>query len=81
MLGDFEVEHGQLIGNDAAPDSLSPALSFTSAISPEASISRAHQQPDTSRDQDSLLHGEAFLVLAAHDLEDVPFELLCKVRL
>ncbi len=38
-------------------------------------MARAKQQADSGRVHDTLLHGEALLVVAAGDFEDVAFEL------
>lgn len=38
-------------------------------------MARAQQEADTRRVHDALLHGEALLVVAAGDFEDVAFEL------
>ena len=76
MLDDGKVEDGQLRGDDATPDSLSPALSLSAAIPLEAGITRLHEQVHPVLCEDTLLHGEALLVLPTHDLEDIPLELL-----
>lgn len=76
LLDNHEVEHRQVWGDDATPDGLATALAVSAAKATEAAVTRLHQQPDTAWDQDTLLHGEPLLVLAAHDLENVPVKLL-----
>jgi hypothetical protein len=47
-----------------------------STVPKESGRTSVHQNLDTPRHKDTLLHGEALLVLPSLDLEDVPLELL-----
>ena len=76
LLDDDEVEHAEVLGDNASADRLSPALAPSPAVPAEAGVAWSHEQTHAARHQHALLHGEALLVLAAHDLEDVPLELL-----
>ena len=76
LLDNDQVEHTEVLGHDASPHGLSPALSPSAAIPAEAGVAWGHEEAHTTGYQHTLLHGEALLVLATHDLEDVTFELL-----
>ena len=76
MLHDGQIEYRQLLADDAAAHCLPAALALPAAIATEAGVAWRHQQVHAAGSQDTLLHGEALLVLATHDLEDVPLELL-----
>ena len=51
-----------------------PTLTVAAAISPETLGAAAHEQADTLVGENTLLHAEALLVIASHDLEDVALE-------
>lgn len=76
LLDDDQVEHAEILGHDASPDRLSPALSPSAAVPTEAGVARSHEEADAARHQHSLLHGEALLVVAAGDFEDVALKLI-----
>ena len=76
LLHNDEVEHGEVGRHDAAAHRLAPALALATAETAEARVARGHQQLHAAGHQHSLLHAKALLVLAAHDLEDVPLVLL-----
>lgn len=78
LLHDDEVQHREIVRDDATPDRLPPALAIATAIATEAAITGLHQHLDTVRSQDTLLHWESLLVLSSQDLEDVALELLIK---
>ena len=78
LLDDHEVEHGDVLGHDAAADSLTPALTLPAAVTQEPGRALLHEEEHALRGEDTLLHAEPLLVVAAHDLEDVPFELLAE---
>lgn len=72
MLDDREGEHGEIHRHDAAADGL--ALALAGAAGAVAGVPVGEEQADSSGMHDSLLHGEALLVVAAGDLEDVALE-------
>jgi len=74
LLDDGESEDREVHADDAATDRLSLAL--TSAAGAVARVAVGKEEPDTSRVHDTLLHGEALLVVAAGDLEDVSLPLI-----
>lgn len=49
-------------------------------IATEALIARGHEQADAVVGQDTLLHGKALLVLAAHNLEDIALSVAFDIR-
>jgi len=46
-------------------------LTIATAVTPEALVSRRHEQAHTHVGEHTLLHGKTLLVLATHDFEDV----------
>lgn len=74
LLDDGESEHREIHRNDAATDRL--ALALTGAASAVAGVAVAEKESDTSGVHNTLLHGEALLVVATGDLEDVALELI-----
>lgn len=74
LLDDAEGEDGQVHADDAAADRL--ALALAAAAGAVARVAICEQEPDTGRVHDALLHGEALLVVAAGDSEDVALELV-----
>lgn len=58
-------------GSDNAKRCIHAQLTLPAAIATEALVARGHQQTHTQVGEHTLLHGEALLVLATHDLEDV----------
>jgi len=74
LLDDGESEDSKVGGDDAATDGL--ALALTSAAGAVAGVAVGEEQAHTGRVHDTLLHGEALLVVAAGDLEDVALELV-----
>ncbi len=81
LLNDDQVENAEVLGDDAAAHGLSPSLTLSAAVAPEAGVAWSHEEAHTAGHQHSLLHGETLLVLASHDLEDVPLELLQQRRM
>jgi hypothetical protein len=49
-------------------------LTVAAPVSAEALVTGGHQQADAVVGQHTLLHAEALLVLATHDLEDVALQ-------
>ena len=74
LLDDGEGKDSKVGGDDAAADGL--ALALTSAAGAVAGVAVGEEQANTGRVHDTLLHGEALLVVAAGDLEDVALELV-----
>ena len=74
LLHDGESEDRKVGGDDAATDGL--ALALTGAARAVAGVAVGEEQTHTGRVHDTLLHGEALLVVAAGDLEDVALELV-----
>lgn len=72
LLHNTQRQHGQIHRDNAPPDAL--PLPLASPPRPIAAVSRAQQQAHARGVHDPLLHGEALLVVAAGDLEDVAFE-------
>ncbi len=75
-FNNHQIEHREVLADNAAADRLAPALALPAAKAPEAAVARLHQQLHAPRHQHTLLHGEALLILPAHDLEHVALELL-----
>ncbi len=72
LLHNTEGQNTQVHSHDAASDTFPPSLT-----GPSGSIARVtvtEQQSDTGRMHDPLFHGEALLVVASSDAEDVTFE-------
>jgi hypothetical protein len=74
LLDDGESEDGHLSTDDAAVHRL--ALTLTGAAGAVARVAIREEKPDTAGVQDTLLHGETLLVVAASDAEDVALELI-----
>jgi hypothetical protein len=75
-LNNGQVEHGNVMGDDAASDGLAFALAGpTLAV---ALVALVHEEADAVVAEDALTHGEALLVVAARDAEDVAGELLAE---
>jgi len=67
-----EVEHGDILGHDAAADGLALALSGP-ALSVTL-VALVHEETDAGVGEDALAHGEALLVVTAGNAEDVAGE-------
>lgn len=76
LLDNHEREGSNVGADDAAADRL--ALPLSSTAGAVARVALGQQQLDTLRRQDTLLHGEALLVVAAHDFHDVALVLVAK---
>ena len=76
LLHDGQVEGGEVRADDASAHRLAAALALPAAVAKHAGVAGGHKQPDAQVGHDALAHGEALLVLATHDLEDVALELL-----
>jgi len=74
LLHNGERKDGKVGGDDAATDGL--ALALTSAARAVAGVALGEEKAHTGGVHDTLLHGEALLVVAAGDLEDVALELV-----
>lgn len=76
LLDDSQSEDGQVHADDAAADGL--ALALAGAAGAVARVAVGQEQADTGRVQDSLLHRETLLVVAAGDAEDVALPLVAE---
>mmetsp|Transcript_40026 Transcript_40026/g.120623 ORF Transcript_40026/g.120623 Transcript_40026/m.120623 type:complete len:273 (-) Transcript_40026:258-1076(-) len=74
--GDDQVEHGNVVANDAPADGL--ALALTSPALAVSLVSLLAQEADTVVGQDTLAHGETLLVVSARDAHGIPIELVTK---
>ena len=74
LLDDDEREDGDVVSDDATADRL--ALALTGTAGAVARVAVREQQAHTVGEEDTLLHGEALLVVAAGDAEDVALPLV-----
>jgi hypothetical protein len=74
LLDDAESKDREIHSDDAATDTLPLALSGTAGT--VARMALGQEEGDTSRMHNTLLHGEALLVVATGNLEDVALELV-----
>lgn len=74
LLDDGEGKDREVLADDAATDGL--ALALTGAAGAVARVAVGEEQAGTSREHDTLLHGETLLVVATGDAEDVALELV-----
>lgn len=79
ILNDEQVEDGNLMRNNAASNALALALTAAHAVASAARSVLGHEETDAVRGKHSLLHGEALLVLATHDAENVASVLLTEI--
>lgn len=78
LLDDQQVEHSNVLGDNATAASLATAFTLTAAVAAEAARALGHEQEDTLVGEDTLLHAETLLVVTTHDLEDVTLPFLCR---
>jgi hypothetical protein len=71
LLDDQQVEHSNILGDNATAASLTAAFTLTATVAAEAARALGHEQEDTLVGEDTLLHAETLLVVTTHDLEDV----------
>lgn len=76
LLDDGEGKDRQVGANDAAADRL--ALALASATGAVAGVAVGEEEADTGRGDDTLLHGETLLVVAARDADDIALPLIAK---
>ncbi|EJK60870.1 hypothetical protein THAOC_18712 [Thalassiosira oceanica] len=76
LLDDGEVEHGDVLADDAAADGL--ALALTRAAGAVSLVSLVHQEANAGVGEDALAHGETLLVVSSGDAHDVAGELLAE---
>jgi len=76
LLDDDEGKNGDIGADDAATDGLAPAL--TSTANSVARVAVGEEEADTVRNEDTLLHGEALLVVSTSDTENVALPLVTK---
>jgi len=74
LLDDAEGEDREIHSDDAATNGL--PLALTSTAGTVAAVALGEEQRHTGRVHDTLLHGEALLVVASGDPEDVSLELI-----
>lgn len=75
-LDDRECEDGEVLGDDATADGLSPALA--GAAGSVARVAFGEEESDSGRVHDTLLHRETLLVVAAGDADDVALPLVAQ---
>lgn len=71
LLDDGDVQHRNVLRNDAPSARFSATLAFSSAVALEALRASDLQEKDALVRQHALLHPEALLVVTAHDFKDV----------
>lgn len=76
LLDDGQGQDGQVSVDDAAADGL--ALAFTGTALTVAGVTLAEKETDAAGGENSLLHGEALLVVASGDAENVTLPLLAE---
>ena len=76
LLDDGQRQDGQVSVDDAAADGL--ALAFTGTALTVAGVTLAEKETDAAGGENSLLHGEALLVVASGDAENVTLPLLAE---
>lgn len=74
LLEDHQAQDGQVWADDASTNGLS--LTLAGSARSVAGVALGQQESDTGWVQNTLLHWEALLVVAAGDLEDVALELV-----
>ena len=74
LLDNRQSKDGQIHGDNTATNRLSLALS--SAAWTVAAVAIGEEESDTGWVHDTLLHGEALLVVSSSDAEDVALELV-----
>lgn len=74
LLDDGESEDSKVGGDDAATDGL--ALALAGAAGAVAGVALTEEEAHTGRVHNTLLHGEALLVVTASDAENVALELV-----
>ena len=78
LLDNDHGKHGQIGVDDATPDRL--ALLLSGAPLAEARVALLEEESDAAVGEDTLLHGEALLVVAAGDAEGVSLPLIAQAR-
>ena len=68
-LDDDEVEHAQVLADDAAAHGLAAAFAVAPPEAPEARVAGLHQQLDAAGNQHALLHTVGDRFMAAHVCE------------
>ena len=76
LLDNNQGQGREIRSNDATTNRLSLAL--TGSAGSVAGVALREQETDTSRGQDTLLHGKTLLVVTSSNLEDVAFELVAE---
>ena len=76
LLDNHEGKNSDVGADDAAADGL--ALALTLAAGAVAAVALAEEEAHTVGEKDTLLHGEALLVVTASDAEDVALELVAE---
>ena len=78
QLDDHEVEHGDILGHDTPAARLAAALALAASVTLETRRLLGHEKKHARCGEHTLLHAETLLVVAAHDFEDVPLELIAE---
>ena len=76
LLDNDHGKNSQIGVDDAAPDGL--ALLRSGAPLAVARVALLEEESDAAVGEDALLHGEALLVVAAANAEDIPIKLLAE---
>lgn len=69
LLDDGKSEGSDIGADDAASDRL--LLSFTSSSGSVSGVSLRHKESGSALDEDTLLHGEAVLIISTSDFKDI----------
>jgi hypothetical protein len=80
LLDDEQVQNSDVLGDDATTARLTTALTLTATVPTETTRALRHEQEHALVRQHALLHPEALLVVATHDLKDVAFPFLSTKR-
>lgn len=75
-LDDDQVEHRDLVGNDASANALALALAAAHSKAPAPRLALVHEETHARGRDNTLLHREPLLILTAHHFEDVPLILI-----
>lgn len=75
-LDNGQIEHGNVLSDDASSDGL--ALALSGATLPISLVSLVHQKPNAGVGQDALTHGKSLFIISTGNAEDVSGKLLAE---